>query len=280
MKFAPIRKFGKHYYIIKEIHNYSDVYSAIDSSSNIYIIKSYPKESSRSKLLKEIKINQKLNIPENNEFFVKYISSSIDESFDLEKYIVFEQCEKGPLSEYVLRHIHFEETFLKIFIYIILDAVFHMHRLKIVHMDINLEHIFIDKFYNFKIGGFSHSLFVENNKNCYFRKDLLDLGFLFMQILSGKTLKNNRNYLELIQIGNIYNFWKAIEIQGDLNWNFSDDLKDLINKMFFTKGTKTNHIEDLLSHDWFNTIKKLNKKEMKENIKNEFKKIEGSEFSA
>lgn len=280
MKFASLRKFGKDYYIIQNLCRYKDVYSVLDSSSKLYIIKSFPEESKHQKFLYEIEINKKLNTSENNEFFVRYISSSIEEFFALEKYIVFELCEKGPLSEYVKTCVHFEEIFLKIIFYKLLNIVFHMHRADVVHMDISLKNIFIDCSYNFKLGGFDHSLIVSDkkNKNIYFRKDIIDLAFVFIQILTGKILQNNKIIKKIIQSGNSHSFWKVVEIQPYCDFHFPNDLKDLINKMLFKKDIKLNDIENLLSHDWFKKIKNLNKNELKEYIEKEFIKFEEGEL--
>ena len=207
----------------------------------------------------------------------KYISNSKDELIVREKYIVLEFVEKGELKNYILSGKFFPEKLAKITVYKIIGGISEMHRMGIVHKKISVEKIFLDRFYNFKIGDFGCAEFVGEDQKHLFTEDILDAGMVIIQLLTGKLeLKIIRDKLKAaIKKGNLKSFWRIIEDQG--GFDFSPELKDLLNLMLSGQITD---IRKLLSHDWFDKIHNICPNEFRlheQFMKNELKKYEGDE---
>ena len=137
--------------------------------------------------------------------------------------------------------------------------------------------IFLDRFYNLKIGGFDYAEFVGEEQNNSFFGDIFDVGLVIIQLLTGKLeLKIIRKKVKTaIKKGNFNSFWRIIENQGE--FDFSPELKDLVNQMLSGKITD---IRKLLSHDWFDKVHNMCPNEFKlleQFMKNELRKYEGNE---
>ena len=275
---TPPRKFGYKYYEIELLtsNECSDIYSAQKLDSGIFALKLFKKGFSEEKFAKQIKIYSLLG-QEGSPFFLQYISNSKDESIVREKYIVLEFVEKGELKNYILSGKFFPEKLAKIAVYKIIGGISEMHRMGIVHKKISIEKIFLDKFYNFKIGDFGCAEFVGEDQKHLFTEDILDAGVVIIQLLTGKLeLKIIRDKLKTaIKKGNLKSFWRIIEKQD--GFDFSPELKDLLNIMLSGQITD---IRKLLSHDWFDKIHNICPDEFRLNeqfMKNELKKYEGDE---
>ena len=275
----PLRKFGYKYYEIEKLasNECSDIYSVQELKSGIFALKLFQKGFLEKKFATQIKIYSLLG-KEESPFFLKYISNSKDELIVREKYIVLELFEKGQLKNYVLSAKFFPEKLAKIAIYKIICAVGEMHKMGIVHNKISIENIFLDRFYNLKIGSFDYAEFVGEEWNNSFIGDIFDVGLVIIQLLTGKLeLKIIRNKVKAaIKKGNFKSFWKIIENQGE--FDFSPELKDLVNLMLSGKITD---IRELLSHDWFDKIHNIFQNEFKlleQFMKNELRKLEGDEI--
>ena len=275
---TPPRKFGYKYYEIELLtsNECSDIYSVQKLDSGIFALKLFKKGFSEEKFAKQIKIYSLLS-QEGSPFFLKYISNSKDELIVREKYIVLEFVEKGELKNYILSGKFFPEKLAKIAVYKIIGGISEMHRMGIVHKKISVEKIFLDRFYNFKIGDFGCAEFVGEDQKHLFKEDILDAGMVIIQLLTGKLeLKNIRDKLKTaIKKGNLKSFWRIIEDQG--GFDFSPELKDLLNLMLSGQITD---IRKLLSHDWFDKIHNICPDEFRLNeqfMKNELKKYEGDE---
>ena len=251
-------------------------YSAQKLDSGIFALKLFKKGFSEEKFLKQIKIYSLLG-QEGSPFFLKYIPSSKDELIVREKYIVLEFAEKGELKNYILSGKIIPEKLAKIAVYKIIDGISQMPRMRIVHKKISVEKIFLDRFYNFKIGDFGCAGFVEEDQKHLFTEDILDAGMVIIQLLIGKLeLKISRDKLKTaIKKGNLKSFWRLIENQG--GFDFSPELKNLLNLMFAGQITD---IRKLLNHDWFDKIHSICPDEFRldeQFMRNELKKYEGDE---
>ena len=282
---APLRKFGNSYYELEKLNidEYPEVYTVRDKSLNIYIIKNYKKDLPSEKLIKEAKICALLSkkVP---QFFLNYISNSIDEYYVREKYIVVEYAQKGSLNNYILLGNFFGEKLAKIIMWKILCGVKVIHENGIAHRTISLKNIFLDNNYNVKIGGFQYAiLFGSENKNkkaCLklLEEDIYKLGILLVQLVIGKLELNFIKGLikESIQKENFETFWKIIRsqcIQSEVN--ISPVLIDFVNLML---SRKISDINILLGHDWlsgFNSLSQCGLEEMENYMKQEIKKYEG-----
>jgi serine/threonine protein kinase len=110
--------------------------------------------------IEEIKIQQKLQ----HKNIAKYYDYC-----DLKEYgcIVMELADYGDLDFFKKKFIqrnNFPETFLCYITKQILDGLFYIHKLKIIHMDIKPQNLLIDKNLNIKITDFSASFSYEKYK--------------------------------------------------------------------------------------------------------------------
>ena len=212
MFMTPLRKFGYKYYEIEKLASdgCSDIYSVQKLDSGIFALKLFKKGFSEEKFARQIKIYSLLG-KDGSPFFLKYISNSKDELIVREKYIVLEYVEKGELKSYILSGKFFPEKLAKIAVYKIINGISEMHRMGIVHKKISVEKIFLDRFYNFKIGDFECAEFVGGDQKHLFTEDILDAGMVIIQLLTGKLeLKIIRDKLKAaiikFKINIYYNF--------------------------------------------------------------------------
>ena len=275
---TPPRKFGYKYYEIELLtfNECSDIYSVQKLDSGIFALKLFKKGFPEEKFAKQIKIYSLLG-QEGSPYFLQYISNSKDESIVREKYIVLEFVEKGELKNYILSGKFFPEKLAKIAVYKIIGGISEMHRMGIVHKKISIEKIFLDKFYNFKIGDFLCAEFVGEDQKHLFKEDILDAGIVIIQLLTGKLeLKIIKDKIKTaIKKGNLKSFWRLIENQG--GFDFSPELKNLLSLMFAGQITD---IRKLLNHDWFDKIHSICPDEFRlheQFMRNELKKYEGDE---
>ena len=111
--------------------------------------------------IEEIKIQQRLQ----HKNIAKYYDYC-----DLKEYgcIIMELADYGDLDFFkkkIIKKEHLSETFLCYVTKQILDGLFYIHKLKIIHMDIKPQNILLDKNLDAKITDFSISLSYENIKS-------------------------------------------------------------------------------------------------------------------
>ena len=283
---TPLRKFGNSYLELEQLNMgvYPEIFSVRDKSLNIYVLKIYKRDYSSAKLSNEAKICSLLS-KKNSACFLKYISNSIDELIVREKYIVVEYAEKGDLKNYVFLGNFFCEKLAKIFMWKIINAVKIIHDNGIAHRNLSMKNIFLDGFYNVKIGGFENAIIFGNenkNKNKKVCKKLLEddiykLGILLLQLITGR-LDFKGAIKQTIQKGNFEIFWRIIKSQyNQSEIDLSPELQDIINLML---SRKTCDINALLTHDWFSGFNKFSQCEMEEldaYMRQELKRLKGGE---
>lgn len=256
---TPLRRFGTLYYEIEKLNSTvsSNTYKVRKKFSGIYALKLFKKEFSDKKLKRQIEIYAHLG-KEENPYFLKYISSSEDEMIVRDKYIVLELVEKGDLENFLLSGNYFSEKIAKFMIFKIILPIQQMHTMGIAHRNLSVKNILLDGSYNFKIAGFDHAIFIKEDQKQIFKEDIINIGFLIIQLLTGKFNKKIiKQKMQLaIKKGNYELFWKVLEGQGE--YNFSLELKDLINTIL---SEKISDIETLLSHDWFDAVIKISQNE-------------------
>ena len=275
---TPLRRFGTLYDEIEKLKSTvsSDTYKVRKKFSGIYALKLFKKEFSDKKLKRQIDIYVHLG-KEENPYFLKYISSSEDEMIVRDKYIVLELVEKGDLENFLLSGNYFSEKIAKFMIFKIILPIQQMHSMGIAHRNLSVKNILLDGSYNFKIAGFDHSIFIKEEQKQIFKEDIINIGFLIIQLLTGKFNKKIiKQKMQLaIKKGNYELFWKVLEGQGE--YNFSLELKDLINTIL---SEKISDIETLLSHDWFDAVIKISQNEFilyEQLMKDELKQCGGVE---
>ena len=191
--------------------------------------------------------------------------------------IVLELVEKGDLENFLLAGNFFSEKIAKFMIFKIILPIQKMHTMGIAHRNLSVKNILFDGSYNFKIAGFDHAIFIKEDQKQIFKEDIINIGFLIIQLLTGKFNKKIiKQKMQLaIKKGNYELFWKVLEGQGE--YNFSLELKDLINTIL---SEKISDIETLLSHDWFDAVRKISQNEFilyEQLMKDELKQCGGVE---
>ena len=275
---TPLRRFGTLYDEIEKLNSTvsSDTYKVRKKFSGIYALKLFKKEFSDKKLKRQIDIYAHLG-KEENPYFLKYISSSEDEMIVRDKYIVLELVEKGDLENFLLSGNYFSEKIAKFMIFKIILPIQQMHAMGIAHRNLSVKNILLDGSYNFKIAGFDHAIFIKEEQKQILKEDIINIGFLIIQLLTGKFNKKIiKQKMQLaIKKGNYELFWNVLEGQGE--YNFSLELKDLINTIL---SEKISDIETLLSHDWFDAVRKISQNEFilyEQLMKDELKQCGGVE---
>ena len=277
---SPLQKFGYKYLPIEKLSSSesSDIYSVHSSPYEIRTLILFNQGFTKENFEKQLEIYSRLSQNKSSYFF-KYISNSKDELIVREKYIVLEFTRKFELKKCVLSGKFFSEKLAKIVIKKIIEGISEIHKMGIVHMKISVDNVFFDRFFNFKIGGFDYAEIVgqNNNNKKLFKRDFFGLGMILIQLLTGKLeLKVIKDKLKLaIKKGNFNSFWKIIESQGE--YNFTQELKDLVNQMMFGQILD---ILKLLNHKWFDEVQNIDKKQYELYelfMNNELKKYEGEE---
>ena len=208
------------------------------------------------------------------------------------KYIILDLAQNYDLGGYIL-HIKqgFEESHCKVIFYKMLKCIESVHKSGICHRDIKLDNFLLDSEFNPKIGDFGHATYYNSNltDNCGtegykapeieanepydgYEIDIFSLGICLLELISGKYLINQKEkknkYFEPIQNRDKKSFWDLLEANS--HKKFSDELKNLCFGMISIKPEERPKMKDLLNHNWFGNIPKMNDKDL-EKHKNEIK---------
>ena len=281
----------------------STVYKAKDSlSGKYYAIKLFKNPSKI--FFREVLFNQRiLKSKDNSHFFVKYISSSLNGSLDVDGfketkcYILYELAPKGDLFKYIDCYGNgFNEKYSKIISYKILKALQALHKLKICHRDIKADNILLDEKYNIKIADFGLSGFTYGNNGKILQKervgteqymapeviekkeydgekaDIFSTGVLIFNILTGKIpFPIAKVYNEGSKIKLLYRFIKEKDEKN--YWEtlkeegidgLSPEFKDLFLKIVAFEPSERPTIKEILNHDWMKEVSNLNEEEFKQ----------------
>lgn len=282
-----------------------NLYKARDSLSgetfNIKVFKKY-----YSEIENEIKFSR-LVTQSNNTYFQKYITSSegLIEYNDINennkyKYIIFENCLKGDLYDYIkCTESGLEENNCKILFYKILKAIQTLHQMGISHNNIKAQNILFDgENFDIKISDLSASSFSKNENgkkilktkrvgsdvymapeiilgHCYDgeKVDIFSLGVLLFFIMNysppfpiAKVIKNNnlsqRLYSLIKEKKNINLYWKYME-KYTIKKQLSNEFKNLFIKMVSYNPKERPTIEQILNDDWLKNITNLKEDEFK-----------------
>jgi serine/threonine protein kinase len=88
----------------------------------------------------------------------------IDEQSQTLCYNVMEYCENGSLSSIIKETGPLEETVCRFVFSQIINAVKYLHDRKFAHLDIKLENILLDKFFNVKLADFGSGVSLIKTK--------------------------------------------------------------------------------------------------------------------
>ncbi|KAK0409624.1 hypothetical protein QR680_004656 [Steinernema hermaphroditum] len=181
-------------------------YELIDQRSRQHVAgkivakKALEKKSQRDKMVQEIDIHKKLN----HEHVVKMYGYFED---SLNVYIILEVCDNRSLMELHKRRKCISEEETRYFMGQIVDGVSYLHDLKIIHRDLKLGNLFLNKDMKVKIGDFGLATRVEfdgerkktlcgtpnyiapemlNKKGHSYEVDIWALGCIMYTLLCGK----------------------------------------------------------------------------------------------
>jgi serine/threonine protein kinase len=281
----------------------STVYKAKDSLSGKYYAVKLFKNPSKI-FFREVLFNQRiLKSKDNSHFFVKYISSSLNGSLDVDGfketkcYILYELAPKGDLFKYIKCYGNgFNDKYSKVITYKILKSLKTLHKLKICHRDIKADNILLDEKYNIKIADFGLSGFTYGNNGKILQKervgteqymapeviekkeydgekaDIFSTGVLIFNILTGKIpFPIAKVYNEGSKIKLLYRFIKEKDEKN--YWEtlkeegidgLSPEFKDLFLKMVAFEPSERPTIKEILNHDWMKEVSNLNEEEFKQ----------------
>lgn len=114
----------------------------------------------RTQLLQnEIEIHQSLS----NQHIVRFESSFCDDS---NIYILLELCHNNSLSQMLHRRKALTDFEVKYYISQLVDALLYLYESKVIHRDLKLANIFLDKQMRIKVGDFGLSTKLKNRNDC------------------------------------------------------------------------------------------------------------------
>ena len=181
-------------------------------------------------ILEEIKIQQK--------FHHKNIAKYYDYC-DLKDYgcIIMELAEYGDLNyiqKKLIQQNCLSETFLAYITKQILDGLFYIHKLKIIHMDIKPHNILINKNLEIKITDFSVSLSYEKTKNS--EKIKLPLTgtnpFMSPEVLNKEQIDiEDASKIDMFSLGIMLYHLAFEEFPYDLNINVNKNFRQAYEKI-------------------------------------------------
>lgn len=166
------------YQLISEIGlgGSSQVYKAVDDHQNTYAVKvlrsdkQYGTKQGQHLACKEHQILSDLQGHPNLVQSVEVNPNGIIETEGETQncvYQVLDLADNGALSTFIRKTGPLEEELARFFIVQVLSAVEHMHSKQYAHLDIKLENIFLDQYFNIKLGDLGSSANVEKTNGFF-----------------------------------------------------------------------------------------------------------------
>ena len=281
----------------------STVYKVKDSFSGKYYALKVFKEDYSKIFNREILFNKRILKLKNNSHFIKYISSSLNGTLDIDgfketkSYILYELASKGDLYKYITCYGNgFNEKYSKVISYKILKALHVLHKLRICHRDIKSCNIllngekFVIKIADFGLSGFTYGKngkilqkervgtseymapeVIEKKEYDGEKADIFSTGVLLFTILTSKIpFPIAKIYNEGSKIKQLYRFIKEKDEKNfweTLKENhidgLSSDFKDLFFKMVAFEPSERPTIKEILKHAWMKEVTDLNEEDFK-----------------
>lgn len=272
--------FGKVYLATQLLTNTSVALKVISKTS----IKN---KDTRRKIEKEVDILKRIN---NNRYVIRLFEVFEDSE---NVFLVFEYIEKGDLVKYFKKNPLFEEQELKVFFKKIILGIKYLHKNKILHRDIKLDNILLNKKMEPKICDFGISSIYNKNK------PILDTGgtpaYLAPEVIKSEGLISPKSdvwslgvLLYLLTFGTVP--FKSDDMQVLYNkiiigrFSFPDcdfispELVDLIEMMIVEDIDSRISIDSMLQHEWFEDIEEEEIKDSLTDKEKETVKIKGIEL--
>lgn len=244
-----------------------------DGNGEIYAAKTLAKaaltnDKTRSKLITEIKIHRAMK----HSSIVRYVDCFED---DKNVYVLLEMCSNQSLADMIHHRRNITETEARFYFVQILGAVAYMHARGIIHRDLKLGNIFLDKDMNLKVGDFGLAAKIDNKTPrrytiCGtpnyispeillrphahgFESDMWAIGVILYAMLVGRPPFQDRN------VDQIYESIKRhvscfpdppLHTLVGAHHNVSTEARDLITSLLDPNPDKRPSIEQCLRHEW------------------------------
>mmetsp|Transcript_17049 Transcript_17049/g.16744 ORF Transcript_17049/g.16744 Transcript_17049/m.16744 type:complete len:161 (+) Transcript_17049:42-524(+) len=138
----------------------SKVFLATDSSQQLVAVKTIRSDKKYSQSAAQALIDreaQTLALLEGHPNILRCLHSNsngrvvVGAKTESVMYNVLEYAQNGALSTYIRQTGPLEESLARLFAFQVCSAIDHMHSLGLVHLDIKLENILLDEFFNVKV---------------------------------------------------------------------------------------------------------------------------------
>jgi len=180
-------------------------------------------------------------------------------------YVVLEYADNGSIFKKLVQEKNFDETLIAKYLFQLISAIGYLQARKVIHRDLKLENILIDKDDNLKVCDFGWAVHnVSNTRNTicgtidYLAPEIVDekeydeavdvwcLGILMYEMLYGFPpfhSKKKEETFERIRNQQLV-FHDEIKI-------ISDDAKDLLTKLLGFETEKRCKIDEAIKHNFF-----------------------------
>ena len=241
-----------------------------DRNGELYAAKTLAKaalttEKTRSKLITEIKLHRALDHPN----IVKFIDCFEDRR---NVYMLLEMCKNQSLADMVSRRRHLTEPEARYYFVECLGATHYMHSRGIVHRDMKLGNIFLDKDMHLKIGDFGLAARIQNRSRRYtvcgtpnyispevlqrphahsFETDVWALGIILYAMLVGRPPFQDRDIDVIYQRIRYHEpcFPPAPSQSVQEAWNLvSEPARDLVTRMLHPDPQARPSVRECLEH--------------------------------
>ncbi|KAF0984085.1 hypothetical protein FDP41_008000 [Naegleria fowleri] len=220
------------------------------------------KERNKDKLLSEIKIHKKMS-----HKYVVGFEKFFEDAHNA--YIILEMCHCKSLLEMMDKKRRLSEAEAQYIFFQILMAVKYMHSCRVIHRDLKLGNIFLDKYMRVKIGDFGLATEVHNNerktticgtpnyiapeillsKGHSYEVDLWSCGVILYTLLIGTPpfeTEDVKTTYRRIQEGK-YSFPAGV--------NISENARKFIKKMLNSDPKARPTVDEALADDFFKSMK-------------------------
>lgn len=205
-------------------------------------------------------------------------------------YIVLEKCQNGSLSKFVKNTGPMEELVCRFFLTQLCSALHFMHTQEFVHLDIKLDNILLDEFFNLKLADLGIALCAKNTSgylahrrgtNRYmapevdkatsdapynaFKADIYSLGVCLHLMLFGTYPDASQDEERSTRDCNSDDemtdneSYEAGNMEGKASPYISDACLDFLNGLLNLTASKRPSMEEVINHPWM-------KEELPQNI--------------
>lgn len=273
----------------------SKVFSAVDQNDNKYALKAIRKDKGYESELESMMVLREFLVMDHvgeHPNIIKHFGCNPEGVLELDGmtqsicYNVMEYCDHGSLST-IIKHTGAVEEDIARFMFVQLShAVKFLHDKRFAHLDIKLENILLDKYFNIKLGDFGSGVSLvktygfTNKKvgtplymapevinlaqNKFFdglKADIYSLGVTLCLMLLGELPNNLMLQYEKSTVGSTENT-DIEEMTVDVNQEklstkleyLSPASKDLLSRMTNEDPLNRPSIDEILAHEWITGI--------------------------